>query len=326
MFFADWIRLSRWQHWFQSKLPFITAGALLLAPAHASPPSIIAMMITVALWAAFGYGINDVADHDADDRAGKPNRAVHISAASSIVFFMLTASGALAMCRLWAAGAAAVGFLAAGLALAAAYSIRPVRLKGRGVWGLFAAAAAQWSFPILAVSAAQPAGWLRPAAWSLGVLGLGIGLRWMAVHQLHDAAADRRTGVRTYAASGSDIWPVIIAAFVLELGALTLVLLVNWPLSQHALFALGCWALWRVVLRFPRGSFRTRLQGYAEAPLSEYYFLMAPVALALGRASSSSGFVLIAVLLLLLGAPHIQRMRREWQMSASCSRAGPSDS
>jgi 4-hydroxybenzoate polyprenyltransferase len=326
MFFTDWIQLARWRHWFQSKLPFITAGALLLAPAHASPLRIIAMMITVAMWAAFGYGINDVADKDADDRAGKPNRAVHLSQASSIAFLMLTSGGALAMCRLWAADAAAISLLVAGLVLAAAYSIGPVRLKGRGAWGLIAAAAAQWSVPILAVSAAQPAGWQRPAAWSLSVLGLAIGLRWMAVHQLHDAAADRRTGVRTYAASGSDIWPVIIATFGLELGALALVLFVNWPLSQHALFALGCWALWRVVLRFPRGSFRARLQGYAEAPLAEYYFLMAPVALALGRASSSSGFVLIAVLLLLLGAPHIQRMRREWQMSASCSRAGPSGS
>jgi hypothetical protein len=53
---------------------------------------------------------------------------------------------------------------------------------------------------------------------------------------------------------------------------------------------------------------------------------MAPLALALGRVSASPGFALIAVLLLLLGAPHIQRMRREWQMSASCSRAGPSGS
>jgi 4-hydroxybenzoate polyprenyltransferase len=326
LFFIDWIQLARWRHWFQSKLPFITAGALLLAPAHASPRNIIAMMITVAMWAAFGYGINDVADRDVDDRAGKPNRAVRVTQASSTVFLVLMAGGALAMCRLWAADAAAIGFLAAGLILAAAYSIRPVRLKGRGVWGLIAAAAAQWSFPILAVSAAEPAGWMRPATWSLSVLGLAIGLRWMAVHQLHDAAADRRTGVRTYAATGTDIRPVIVAAFGFELVALALVLLVSWPASQPALFALGCWALWLGVVRSPRRSFRTRLQGYDEAPLSEYYFLMAPLALALGRVSASPGFALIAVLLLLLGAPHIQRMRREWQMSASCSRAGPSGS
>jgi hypothetical protein len=70
--------------------------------------------------------------------------------------------------------------------MALAYSVRPIRLKERGVWGLLAAAVAQWSLP-LAVSAAQPGGWLRPLAWLLSALGLAIGLRWMAVHQLPDA-------------------------------------------------------------------------------------------------------------------------------------------
>lgn len=310
MYLSEWVRLARWRDWFQSKLPFITAGALLLAPPDARALTIAQMMATVAFWAAFGYGVNDIADRRADERAGKANRAAQISLASRTLFLLFTAGGALASSLLWAGGAAAPGFLLAGLVVAVAYSVPPIRLKERGVWGLLAAAAAQWGLPILAVSAAEPGGWLRPTAWLLSVLGLAIGLRWMAVHQLQDAAADRRADVRTYASSGADIGPVIVGAFACELGALVAVLLIGWPSSQPALIALGCWALWWVLFRRQRGSFRTSLRGYGEAPLSEYYFLMLPVALALSRVSFSYGFLGIATVLLLLGAPHVARMLR----------------
>ena len=71
MYLADWLQLARWRDWFQSKLPFITAGALLLAPPDVHPFTIILMMVTVAFWAAFGYGVNDIADRRADGRAGR---------------------------------------------------------------------------------------------------------------------------------------------------------------------------------------------------------------------------------------------------------------
>ncbi len=310
MYLAEWVQLARWRDWFQSKLPFITAGALLLAPPGARALTIVQMMITVAFWAAFGYGVNDIADKRADGLAGKANRAAQISLASRTLFLLLTAGGALATCLFWADAAAAPGFVLAGLVIALTYSVRPIRLKARGIWGLPAAAAAQWSFPILAVSAAEPGGWLRPVAWSLSALGLAIGLRWMAVHQLQDTAADRRANVRTYVSSGASAWPVIVSAFACEIGALIAVLLLGWPMSWPALIALACWVSLRVLFRRPAESLGARLRGYGEAPLSEYYFLMLPVALALSRASSSYGFLGIATVLFLVGAPHIPKLFR----------------
>jgi hypothetical protein len=153
-------------------------------------------------------------------------------------------------------------------------------------------------------------------AWLLSALGLAIGLRWMAVHQRQDAAADRRADVRTYVSSGADVWPVLVSAFAGEIVALVAILLLGWPMSMPAVIALACWALWRTSLRRPPGSFRARLQGYEEAPLAEYYFLMLPLALALSRASSSYGFLAIAVLLLLVGAPQISGLLRQWRMRA----------
>jgi 4-hydroxybenzoate polyprenyltransferase len=331
MFVGGWLRLARWRDWFQSKLPFITAAALLLAPSATHPLTILQMMGTVALWAAFGYGVNDIADRHVDGRAEKLNRAALISRASWILFLLLTATSALATCLLWAADAAAPGFLVLGLGAALAYSVPPIRLKERGMWGLLGAAVAQWSLPVVAMSAVEPWGWLRPGAWSLGVLGLGIGIRWMGVHQLQDAAADRRAAVRTYASRGRpQVERVIVGAFVSELLALALALLVTWPMSQPALIALAFWSVCRVLLRCQTGSFRTRLQGYGNAPLSEYYFLMLPVALALSRTSVWNGFFGIAALLLFTGAPHIYRRLREWRpgtllsgtrLSARCTSA-----
>lgn len=64
---------------------------------------------------------------------------------------------------------------------------------------------------------------------------------------------------------------MIIGAFVSEIAALAVMLLVAWPMSRPALVALAIWALWRMLIRPTAGSFRTRLDGYGEAPLSEYY-------------------------------------------------------
>ncbi|HZR79619.1 MAG TPA: UbiA family prenyltransferase [Candidatus Binatia bacterium] len=310
MLLTDWIRLSRPRDWFQSKLPFITACGLLLAPPAVQPLTIVQMMGSVVLLAAFGYGVNDISDQSTDRPAGKPNRAVPISPVGQALFLVLTASGAFALCLLWAGNAAGPAFLLMGLATALAYSVRPTRLKERGIWGLAAAAAAQWSLPILAVSAVGSPRCLRPVAWSLAALGFAIGLRWIAVHQLADALADRRVGVRTYVSSGERAWPVILGSFASEIGLLAVTLLVGWPMSRPALIALVIWGSGRMLMR-PSASFRSRLQRYGEAPLADYYFLLLPVALALSRVSTSYGFLGIAALLLLTGAPHVQRVFRE---------------
>jgi 4-hydroxybenzoate polyprenyltransferase len=305
---ADWAGLSRWRGWATSKLPFIGAASLLLTAADSSASLTLMIMATVLFWAAFGYGVNDVADQRQDQRAGKPNRAAQLSGASSSAFLLLTAGLAVATSLVWAKDAAGPILVLAGLLLAASYSLPPIRLKERGAIGLVAGAVAQWSLPVLAVSAARPRGWWAVDAWSFALWGLAIGLRWMAIHQLHDAAADRKAAVRTYASRGGRVWRVILGAILGESGFLALTLWLTWPRSLPAVLALAVWVAQQAALR-PRGeSLRSRLQDYRQAPLAEYYFLLLPVGLALGRGLSSPGLLWLIPAFLVLGSGYLDRM------------------
>src|SRR4051812_24697456 len=54
-----WAGLTRWRDWAHSKLPFAGAAALLLG---LSPTHTLFVLATVGLCAAFGYGVNEIAD------------------------------------------------------------------------------------------------------------------------------------------------------------------------------------------------------------------------------------------------------------------------
>jgi 4-hydroxybenzoate polyprenyltransferase len=298
-----WLGLSRWRAWAHSKLLFIAAAALLIST-RPSALTILEMIATAAAAAAFGYGINDIADRASDHRAGQPNRASRVSLSSRIGFLVTTAGGALGLSLLWAADAAAPVLVGLSLTLAAAYSVAPLRLKQRGIFGLVAAAAAQWPIPVLAIAAAEPRGWLRGAAWAMAMLGLAIGMRHEAVHQRDDAAADRRAGVATYVARGGSAWKVMRASYAAELGLLGPTLALTWPRSRAAVFVLVAWFLLGEALS--RGGLRTfsaRLQRDAEPALATYSFCLLPVTLALSRLSAPASLG-VAALLLALGYPY----------------------
>src|SRR5258706_35279 len=312
MMFARWAQLARWPDWSTSKLPFVGAVALLLAPPDSTAIQVLAIIGTVLCWAAFGYCVNDVADRGCDLRAGKFNRAANVSSLSWSLFLVLTAGGSVALSLFWGGDLAAPAFVLGGLVLAVAYSLPPLRLKERGVLGLAAGAASQWVLPVLAISAAQARGWSRPAAWCIALLGLAIGVRWMAIHQLQDMIADRRAGVRTYASRGGPVWPVLLGAFSAEVVLLAGALVLTWPRSLPAAVALAFWIGQQILLRPGGEPMREKLQGYDHAPLAEYYFLLLPAALALSRARSTPAFLFVAAGFVVLGWCYLSMMTGEW--------------
>ncbi|HEX2397677.1 MAG TPA: UbiA family prenyltransferase [Solirubrobacteraceae bacterium] len=234
---VEWIRLARMRDWMQSKLPFLTAMAVILAPSTTGAPEIIGVVATVVAGAAFGYGVNEVADRGTDARAGKVNHAARLGRRGWLPFLIATAVGATGLSLVWAPDAAAPVLVVLALALAAAYSLPPFRLKERGRLGLAAAATAQWAIPVLVVAAAESGGWLRPAAWLFALLGLAIGTRWIVAHQRRDAVWDRRSGVRTYALGRTNTNAVLYAAFGCELALLAAGLASAWPRSAAAAIA-----------------------------------------------------------------------------------------
>jgi len=296
---TTWLGLARWRDWAQSKLPFLAAVTVLLS--EASAPRVLAIVATVVAGAAFGYAVNEVADRSSDALAGKRNRAAGLARNEWLSFVVLAGGGALGLSLLWAPDATAPILVAAGLGLAVAYSVRPLRLEERGALGPAGAAAAQWAVPVLVVAAAEPGGWLRPEAFAFALLGVAIGTRWIIVHQHRDAAGDARSGVRTWAGGGRDVaWMLagLVAAEVLLLGA---GVAWTWPHSVPVVAAFSVC----VLDELRRGSLVRRLHGYEAAPLTTFYFLALPISLAVTADS-----ITLAALLVVVAVPQLVALTR----------------
>ena len=99
------LALARWRDWAQSKPPFLTAVAVLFSDASAL--RVLAIVATVVAGAAFGYGVNEVADRSSDALAGKRNRAAGLARAQWLSFLVFAGASALGLSSLWAPDAAA---------------------------------------------------------------------------------------------------------------------------------------------------------------------------------------------------------------------------
>jgi hypothetical protein len=147
-------------------------------------------------------------------------------------------------------------------------------------------------------------------------------MRWMATHQRRDLAADRRSAVSTYASLGGNLERVILAAFASELVLLVTTLALGWPRSIPALAALVPWLSLELGFMRPRlGRLRVRLREFRGAPLAGYYFLVFPLALAVGE-GSWPGYAVVVALFLTLGSPYLYRILRGWPERARSAPSG----
>ncbi len=200
-----WLRVLsdtfRLRHWVDSKLPpFVAAiayGTLAPGPAGAGLAGNLLVLVAIfLLLGVAGHLANDLSDVMVDAVAGKPRpigRWNRPTAVATVVGVIVAAVG-LAW---WRFGATTAGVAALTAAVGTAYSLRPLRLKERGVWGWLSSAAAQRSLPL--TIGFQALGAWDVAAWTLCAVGLLTGLRYIVVHQLEDRATDRAAGVQTVA-------------------------------------------------------------------------------------------------------------------------------
>jgi 4-hydroxybenzoate polyprenyltransferase len=275
------IALARVRDWIFSKVVFAIVGLVLFGNGLSIVQTLAIVTGTMALL-AFGYGINEIADQSTDLGAGKANRASDLPEWLCKVFLVLTALTTVGAV-LWAKPSS----LSAGLALvylliAWQYSCTPLRLKERGLWGIVAAAMAQWTFPIAMTYACGHGGTASPSIVCFSGLCLALGIRWEGIHQSADLAADRLTGVTTFAASGGDATRLVHLAYVVELvfNAGTWALL--WNDSRVPAVAFMLWCVFFPFLMSIRGiRYGVQIMRYEMEPLGPFYFRALPVALLL---------------------------------------------
>lgn len=194
---------TRWSDWGPGKIPVLCMIAYYIGLTYgdlstAFAIDVVLFVIYASLHSALGYVINNWGDRELDARHGKYNAFNQMTnvqgiAALGTLLFLAFLSGLPFVGRPWVLplwiGWAFVAF---------SYSLKPLRLKERGTWGIAFAFLSQWFFSVALVFAAfnHFGGWdmiIFVVATTIGGATLIIG------HQRWDRARDLSTGTGTLA-------------------------------------------------------------------------------------------------------------------------------
>ena len=182
------------------------------------------LLLLLCLYASLGHIVNSYCDRKIDLAAGKPNTLAFVSEKGGQELVALVMMASLVTIFLIYLEQPVVLFLFyLTIAIAVLYSLPPIRLKERGIFGLIAAAVAQRTLPVAIVFHAMEAwNW---TALILCLLSTLIGMRYIIVHQIKDESADLLARVQTVATTrGNAFLRRLLKQIIFPLELVTLVI------------------------------------------------------------------------------------------------------
>lgn len=241
---ADFIR---WRDWGPGKIPILCVVLFYVGLANHRVSALFVLdfvlfIVYAVLHSALGYVTNNWGDRELDALHGKPNAFASLTRAQGIIalvaLLLLALLSGLPFVRrpmvlpLW------IGWAF----FALAYSLKPLRLKERGAWGLTFSFVAQWSLPILLIFAALN----RFGGWDMIVFAVAVtisGATLEIAHQRWDRARDLSTqtgtmGTRTPAAKLDRLFAAALVLDKIAVGAILVTVTV-----ELAPVAVGTWSL-----------------------------------------------------------------------------------
>ncbi len=180
---------------------WLPAAALLLAAPQsdlkAGFSAILALFFVVLFKVMFSIQVNDLCDREEDEAAGKRRWITRMPSGAG-VFMTASCAAAGGIIIVTQSGSHRVILAyAASLLLGLFYSLRPVRLKERGILGLAGYALSAATLYVLV-----PGTWLEGGPLVVSLLFLAVfSDKWVQLHfhQVIDHAADLANGTRTFA-------------------------------------------------------------------------------------------------------------------------------
>lgn len=240
---------TRWKDWGPSKIPvyFTILAYISLTTRNISNEMMldfINFIFYAAIHSALGYVINDWGDRTTDRIQGKSNVFQDMTDIQGIAYlgvlfvFSFTAGirfiGKTAFLPLWAGWAFSM----------MSYSLRPMRLKERGIWGLGISSVAQWTLPVfLSFAAMDRFGGLEMIFFSIASTISGATLE--IAHQRWDRLRDQKTeshtfGVQTEQDKLERIYTKGLLADKAAQGMIVIVIAVN----TYGIFDMLLWKIW----------------------------------------------------------------------------------
>jgi len=251
-------KLIRWNDWYDSKLPlFFLAYYYLLLIHHQVLPQNLVLLLPLGIFFAslssFGYMLNDYYDRFIDKISGKENVMGSLSARQQVLALVTVLStGLIAFIPFYHYQFAVMALFFSYIS-SILYSMRPFRLKEKGILGIICVSLAQRVFPLLIVFSIFEH--FRLDTLIFLALSFLIGLRWILIHQLLDRDKDIQTKVETFATSEAPerTYNAMLCFFMVEViaaavlvGMITYMVYLMFPLLiAYILYELYLYPLWK---------------------------------------------------------------------------------
>jgi hypothetical protein len=203
---AGWPRFVRWRQWgvlrlnpvFENTFVFFFVFLVDRARLSAVYIDLGLFLLLVLTMSSYGFLLNDAVDSERDVRHGNDNAFAGMSAARSTLVVILVLAANIPLVLRFADVPYFTVTWVVWCAVATAYSVPGLYLKGRGLIGLIAVALAMRTLPTLLILEAfdqtPDPGWLVVTAY-VSLRGFTADL----AHQLHDFDEDRADGIATFA-------------------------------------------------------------------------------------------------------------------------------
>ena len=308
-------RMARIPEWWDYKLvPILSifyATALVEdVPIAAMWPALVALVCAIVPCAAYVSFVNDATDRVDDGRAGKTNQLTDKPPWMIALLLAVPLCFGAAFSFAWRDDPPLVTAYLCTWAAVSLYSVPPIRLKGRGIFGVVADASGAHLFPALvaALLAFRAAGKPIDPVWigAVAAWALGYGLRGILWHQLSDIEFDRKAGMRTFVLRHSHRAGTRLAAWVaLPLETIGLAMLL-WQMQSplpfaflllYAAYAALRQKLWAIPVVVAASRERCSVLG------QEYYGLLFPLGILISLAlrHPMDGAVIVAHLVMFPG-------------------------
>jgi len=210
----DLFKTTRASEWWEYKIPplFAIAYATIIkgdAPLFEIVPWLVFLLIALVWGGAYAHTLNDITDIEEDLACGKANRMAKIAENRRwLIPFTCFLGGFVIFCFFIILGdyLSAVIYALPCISFTL-YSLKPIRLKERGIWGLLADALGAHVFISLLMVSSMSFFSDKPIdmMWFcfVGVWSLLYGLRGILWHQYFDRNNDLKTSSSTFATKTS---------------------------------------------------------------------------------------------------------------------------
>lgn len=230
------LQIIRSNEWWEYKLsPLLALGyatsLFTSTPLSKIAPWLFFLIIAIIIGASYVSVINDITDIEEDFAAGKKNRMANIPIRFRwIIPSVCLALGVLFEVFFFKDNLSRLLYLLPWIAFSL-YSFPPVRLKKRGIWGIFADASGSHLFIslLIVVSVSEFSGIQVNWFWftAVGIWSFFYGLRGILWHQFTDRNHDLKINLKTFATqiSPNSFIKVSIILFAVEVFAFLYILM-----------------------------------------------------------------------------------------------------